>query len=108
MARKDWFVQAFRDLCDKGGLLDLQQLCQSGSASSTGSTIHDQQGIVNVFKSHPEHFVLANPRDKASCRVFAKTGLRVCLSYSSGKCLDANCPKLHICRFFIAGACKFG
>uniref|UniRef100_UPI00358F1116 protein mono-ADP-ribosyltransferase PARP12-like isoform X2 n=1 Tax=Myxine glutinosa TaxID=7769 RepID=UPI00358F1116 len=82
------FVLAFRDLCERGGSLELHQL--------TGTH------IAEVIDSHPEHFVFANSR------VFARTGLRVCPSYSAGKCRDDHCLKLHICRFFVAGACQYG
>uniref|UniRef100_UPI00358F1486 protein mono-ADP-ribosyltransferase PARP12-like n=1 Tax=Myxine glutinosa TaxID=7769 RepID=UPI00358F1486 len=91
-----WFVRAFHDLCEKGASLELQQLL--GFGSETGSNL----------QSHREHFVLGSLSDGASCRVFAKTGLRVCPLYGAGKCVDGNCPKLHVCRFFIVGACKYG
>ncbi|XP_072047675.1 protein mono-ADP-ribosyltransferase PARP12-like [Amphiura filiformis] len=67
------------------------------------------QDPVKFLKRFPCYFRLEHRRSESDWLVHAHTQAQLCVEFvKQNGCLDPECDKLHLCKHFVTGRCRFG
>ncbi|XP_067906771.1 protein mono-ADP-ribosyltransferase PARP12-like isoform X2 [Heterodontus francisci] len=95
-------------LCSNNGSLYYEELRRKISESDAVSDLH----LTMTLRNRQLFTIVQGSGSKISeseltsdSRIIATTSIRLCKDYPSKKCHE--CGKLHLCRFFIFGNCKY-
>lgn len=105
-----------RELCSRGGLASLTDLYDQLRRERCFMSEDD---FCSMILRSPCFLLVRGPHEDGSsgsgsgalraedCAVVARTSLRLCGSHMSGQPCG-NCGKLHLCKHFVYGTCRFG
>lgn len=100
-------TQLFMVVCKNGGSMDVVQAVQAVGAE--GGSYISEYGIYPLLKSSIRDVLKlesVKPGNRATLRAVVK--VQLCADYKKSKCYDVDCPRLHVCPFFVTGNCRYG
>ena len=95
------------DICKRGGSMRLSALYDRENNTMCSATFLQIEPMT-FLKNFPYFFRLETTSD-GDCLVHAHTRVQLC-DEENGRngCLNPHCEKLHLCKHFVTGCCKFG
>ncbi|XP_069759800.1 protein mono-ADP-ribosyltransferase PARP12-like isoform X2 [Narcine bancroftii] len=100
----------FKVLCSNNGSLSYEELCSAMSDIRTVSDLNLSSILSNqqlfLIVSRTENSNVTTSGLTSDSQIISASCIRLCKNYPDKDCPD--CGKLHLCRFFILGNCKFG
>ncbi|XP_039616771.1 protein mono-ADP-ribosyltransferase PARP12-like isoform X2 [Polypterus senegalus] len=95
-------------ICSNGGSMDYRELHRLVT-----HYFNDSDNVLLKVLRNKTRFVVAHgKKEQASgdrlsptCKIFAKTSLRMCKVYPNGSC--DNCRALHLCKYFVYQNCLY-
>lgn len=102
-------LAALRELCGRGGFMPLPELYEQLQRERRSMSEDD---FCSMVLRTPCFLLVRGPQEDGAlraedCAVVARTSLRLCGSYMSGKPCG-SCGQLHLCKHFLYGTCRFG
>lgn len=99
-------TELYSVICKNGGIMEVPKA--ASALSTEGMAYMMESGIYPLLMSFGDVLKLEVEQPSNRARLKAVVKVELCTDYKKSNCGSADCPRLHVCPFFIRGNCRFG